>query len=44
MLMSLGKDENRYAREFIEYYKKLEVDKIFIYDNNDISGEKFDYV
>ena len=43
-LCTLGKDENRYAREFVEYYKKLEVDKIFIYDNNDISGEKFDYV
>lgn len=43
-LCTLGKDENRYPREFVEYYKKLEVDKIFIYDNKDISGEKFDYV
>ena len=26
-----------YLREFIEHYKKLEVDKIFIYDNNDVN-------
>lgn len=26
--------ENRYIREYVEYYKKLDVDKIFLYDNN----------
>ena len=37
-----GKKENRYILEFIIYYKKLGVDKIFLYDNNDINDEKFD--
>ena len=41
-LCTLGKNENRYAKKFIEYYKNLNVDKIFIYDNNDILGEKFE--
>lgn len=33
-----------YAREFVEHYKLYGVDKIFIYDNNDINGEKFENV
>ena len=43
-LCSIGKGENLYAREFVEYYKKLGVNKIFIYDNNDKNGESFDMV
>ena len=43
-ICTYGKKENRYAREFVEYYKKLEVDKIFLYDNNDLLGEKFEEV
>ena len=43
-LCTLGKDENRYAREFVQHYKNLNVDKIFIYDNNDLLGEKFEDV
>ena len=38
-LCLLSKQENRYLREYIEYYKKKKVDKIFLYDNNDI-GDK----
>ena len=26
--------ENAYIREWVEYYKKLGIDKIFLYDNN----------
>ena len=33
-----------YVREFVEFYEKLGVDKIFLYDNNDIDGEKFEEV
>lgn len=33
------KNENQYLREFIEYYKKLGVTNIILYDNNDIDGE-----
>ena len=43
-LCTIGKNENRYARQFVEHYKNLDVDKIFIYDNNDILGEKFEEV
>ena len=41
---TLGKDENRYIKEFVEHYKKYGVDKIYLYDNNDIDGEKFESV
>ena len=43
-LCTLGKEENKYAREFIEHYKKYGFDKIIIYDNNDLNGEKFETV
>ena len=43
-LCTLGKEENKYVREFINHYIKYGVDKIFIYDNNDINGESFDIV
>ena len=43
-LCSLGKNENKYAIEFIEHYKNYKIDKIFIFDNNDINGEMFENV
>jgi len=43
-ICSIGKNENLYVREFVEYYFNLGIDKIFIYDNNDINGEKFENV
>ena len=36
-----GKKENRYIREFVIYYEKYGVDKIFLYDYNDIYDEHF---
>lgn len=39
---TVGKQENNYIKEFIEYYKNYGVDKIFLYDNNNINGESFD--
>ncbi len=41
---TLGKNENRYIKEFVELYKNFSVDKIYLYDNNDIDGERFDDV
>ena len=41
---TIGKKENKYIKEFIEHYKKYKIDKIFLYDNNDIEGEKFDNI
>ena len=43
-ICAIGKLENRYIREFAQHYKKYGVDKIFLYDNNDIDGEKFEEV
>ena len=43
-ICTLGKLENKYAREFVEFYKNIGIDKIILYDNNDIDGEKFEYV
>ena len=43
-LCTIGKEENRYIKEFIIYYEKLGVDKIFLYDNNDKKGEHFEDV
>lgn len=41
-LCCIAKMENEYIRFFVEYYKNLHFDKIFIYDNNDQDGELFE--
>lgn len=38
----IAKQENNYIKEFVDYYKKLKINKIFLYDNNDINGEHFE--
>ena len=43
-LCTIGKEENLYAREYVSHYKKYNIDKIIIYDNNEINGEKFEEV
>ena len=43
-LCTIGKKENLYASEFVDHYKKIGYDKIFIYDNNDIEDERFENV
>ena len=30
---AIGRNENRYAREWVEHYRKIGVSKVFIYDN-----------
>jgi len=40
-LCTMGKKENLYIKEFIDYYIKLGIDHIFIYDNNEPNTEKF---
>ena len=39
---TLGKKENRYIKEWVEHYEKYGVDKIYLYDNNDIEGERIE--
>ena len=41
LLCAIGKNENLYAKEFIEHYLFLGFDKIIIFDNNDLKGEYF---
>lgn len=43
-LCCIGRMENRYSKEYVEYYKNIGVDKIFIYDNNYDGEEHFEDV
>ena len=38
------KKDNRYIREFVQFYEKWGVDKMIIYDNNEENDETFDEV
>ena len=40
----IGKKENKYIKEYADHYKSLGIDKIFLYDNNEINDEKFESV
>lgn len=43
-LGAIAKNENNYIREWVEHYKNLNFNKIFLFDNNDLNGETFDSV
>lgn len=43
-MCSIGRLENKYVREFVEFYQKIGVDKFFIYDNNYDGEEHFEDV
>lgn len=43
-LCTIGRFENRYILEFVNYYKRIGIDKIFLYDNNHDYEEKFEDV
>ena len=43
-MCTLCKSENLYIQEFIDYYRDLGYNHIFIYDNNDIDGERLEEV
>ena len=41
LICTIAKNENKYIEEFVQHYRKMKVDNIFIYDNNEIDGENF---
>ena len=43
-LCVVGKKENLYAKEYVNYYIKLGYEHVYIYDNNDVNDEKFEEV
>ena len=43
-ICAIGKNENLYIKEFVNYYEKLGYKHIYLYDNNDINGERFEDV
>jgi len=43
-LCIICKRENLYIQEFVNYYKKIGYNHIFIYDNNNVDEENFDTV
>ena len=43
-LCCIAKKENKYIKEYVDYYLKLGFNKIILYDNNDINGEIFDNI
>ena len=40
-LCVIAKNENLYIREFVEHYKNIVYNNIFLYDNNEKNGENF---
>ena len=42
LVCCIGKDENRYIREYVDWYKEIGVTNICLYDNNDVDGERFE--
>lgn len=42
LICCIGKNENRYIRDYVEWYKNLGLTHICLYDNNDVDGERFE--
>lgn len=43
-LIAIGRQENRYAREFVEHHLRLGIDHIYVLDNNRQGEERFEDV
>ena len=42
LICCIGKNENRYVREYVQWYEHIGVTHIRLYDNNDPDGERFE--
>ena len=43
-LCVIGKKENLYIKEFVNHYREIGYNHIYIYDNNDINSERIDSI
>ena len=43
-ICTLAKEENLYVREYLEHYQNYGISKVYLHDNNDVNGEKFEDV
>jgi hypothetical protein len=43
-ICAIAKNENEYIREWVEHHLNLGFDKIYLWDNNDLKGERFESV
>lgn len=44
LICCIGKNENRYIKEFVDYHRKIGVTNICLFDNNDKDGEHFEAI
>ena len=44
LICTVAKQENKYIKEFVEHYQQLKINKIIIFDNNDINGENLENI
>ena len=45
VLCAMAKNEHKYINDFVEYYRKLGFDKLYIYDNDELDAPKIeDYI
>lgn len=43
-LVAIAKDEELYIQEWLEYYRKLGVNRFFIFDNNELGNDKLEHL
>ena len=44
LLCTIAKEENKYIKEFVDFYRKLKFSKIILYDNNNIMDESLEKI
>lgn len=44
LICTIAKKENKYIKEFVNYYREMKFNKIIIYDNNNINDKSLEYI